>query len=125
MLVGVLLWVIFEGRRKQRAIPVITPLPNQTLAFTKTIAGMYLDKQDHTSISRHQINHFLEYIRSHYKLPTQHTNEEFIIKLAAKSSNSLEDTRKLVNFMVFVRSNNYVTQDQITALNTQIEDFKK
>lgn len=31
MLIGVLIYVIFEGKRKQRAIPVITPLRNQTL----------------------------------------------------------------------------------------------
>lgn len=125
LVVGVLFWVLFEGRRKQRAIPVIKPLPNQSLAFTKTIAGMYLDKRDHTSIARHQINHFLEDVRSTYGLPTQNTNESFITKLALKSNNTLEDTRKLVNFITYVRSHSSVTQAQITALNNMIEDFKK
>lgn len=125
LIVGVLLWVLFEGRRKQRAIPVVTPLPNQTLAFTKTIAGMYLDKRDHTSIAHHQITHFMEYVRSHYGLPTQTINEEFVTKLASKSSNTLEDTRTMINFIVFLRDNNYVTQDQVTALTKKIEDFKE
>lgn len=121
---GVLLWVVFEGRRKQRAVPVIKPLPNQTLTFTKTIAGMYLDKRDHTSIAKHQINHLLEYVRSTYNIPTQNTNEDFIVKLAAKSNNSIEDTRKMVNFITYVRSNSTVTQAQVMALNKMIEDFK-
>ncbi len=124
LLIGTLIWVIFEGRRKQRAIPVIDPLPNQTLAFTKTIAGMYLDRQDHRSVVSHQINHFLEYIRSTYALHTAKINEEFILNLAAKSENTMEDTRLLINSIVALRDKKTVSQEELLQLNTRIEDFK-
>lgn len=124
LILGVFLWVIFKGRRTQRAIPVIKPLPNQTLAFTKTIAGMYLDKRDHKSISQHQINHFLEYVRRTYNISTQITNEDFIIKLAAKSDSSIELTRTLVNFMTYIKGHSSVTQEQVLELNKLIDNFK-
>lgn len=124
LIIGTLLWVIFEGRRKQRAVPVVKPLPNQTLAFTKTIAGMYLDKKDHKSISTHQINHFLEYIRSNYRLDTTKINDVFISQLADKSSNSLEDAKLLINFIVAIRNKSLVTANDLTMLNKRIEDFK-
>lgn len=44
VLIGTLFYVIFEGKRKQRAIHVVVPLKNQTLAFTRTIADMYFEK---------------------------------------------------------------------------------
>ena len=125
LLVGTLLWVIFEGRRKQRAIPIINPLPNQTLAFTKTIAGMYLDKKDHKSIAQHQINHFLEFVRSTYNLDTNNITDEFIKKLALKSDNTLEETRLLINYIVSLRSKKGITQEELLELNKRIEAFKK
>ncbi|MGB3774321.1 MAG: DUF4350 domain-containing protein, partial [Leeuwenhoekiella sp.] len=60
------LWVYFEGKRKQRSIPIVKPVPNQTLDFTRTIAGMYLENSNHKQIAQHQINHFLDYLRSTY-----------------------------------------------------------
>ncbi len=125
LLIGTVLWVIFEGRRKQRAIPIVKPLPNQTLTFTKTIAGMYFDKKDHKSIALHQINHFLEFVRSTYNLDTNFINDEFIKKLALKSDNTLEETRLLINYIVSLRSRQALTQEELLELNKRIEAFKK
>lgn len=124
VIIGTLLWVIFEGRRKQRAIPVITPLPNQTLTFTKTIAGMYLDKKDHKSIVTHQTNHFLNFIRATYSLDTHTLSDDFIAKVAAKSNNSVEQTKLLVNYIVALRAKTVISQDEVMELNKRIEDFK-
>lgn len=124
LLIGTLLWVIFEGRRKQRAIPVITPLPNQTLTFTKTIAGMYLDKRDHKSIVTHQINHFFNFTRTHYSLDTHTLSDDFIVRLASKSNNSVEQTRLLINYIVALRSKSTLSQEEVMELNKRIEDFK-
>src|SRR5699024_3525281 len=42
ILIGAILFIIFEGKRKQKAIKVIPPLRNKTYDYTRTIAGMYL-----------------------------------------------------------------------------------
>ena len=125
LIVAVLLWVLFEGRRKQRAIPIIDPLPNQTLSFTKTIAGMYLDRKDHKSIATHQINHFLEYIRSTYTLDTHTLNQAFITHLALKSNNVVEDTKKVINYIITLKSKEIIQQEELLQLNLLIEEFKK
>lgn len=124
LLIGTFIWVVFEGRRKQRSIPIIKPLPNQTLTYTKTIAGMYLDKKDHKSIVKHQINHFLEFVRSTYTLDTNVISEEFITKLSTKSDNTLEETKLLINYMVALRSKSIVSQEELLELNKRIEAFK-
>jgi len=124
LLIGTFLWVVFEGRRKQRAIPIIKSLPNQTLAFTKTIAGMYLDKRDHKSIVTHQISHFFEFIRSTYALDTSKISEEFITKLASKSGNTVEQTKLLINYIVALRAKQVVSQEELLEINKRIEAFK-
>ena len=124
LLIGVLLWVVFEGKRKQRAIPIIKPLPNQTLAFTKTIAGMYFEKADHKSIAKHQINHFLEYIRSEYTMTTAIRNLEFIERLAAKTENTIKDTKHLIDYITAIEQRTSISKEELLKLNTLIEAFK-
>lgn len=124
LIIGVILWVFFEGKRKQRAIPIIKPLPNQTLAFTKTIAGMYLEKQDHKSIVLHQINHFMEYIREAYKMETADRGLDFIEQLASKSNNTQEDTKRLMDYITSISQKYPITQEELLKLNKLIEAFK-
>ncbi len=124
LLIGVVLWVFFEGKRKQRAIPIIDPLPNQTIAFTKTIAGMYLEKGDHKSIALHQINHFMEHIRSEYAIPTADRGLNFIERLASKSNNTQEDTKKLIDYITSISQKYPITKEELLKLNKLIEAFK-
>ncbi len=124
LLIGVLLWVLFEGKRKQRAIPIIKPLPNQTLTFTKTIAGMYFEKADHKSIAKHQINHFLDYIRSEYNMTTAERNLSFIERLASKTDNTVNDVKRLIDYITAIEQRSSITKEELLKLNTLIEAFK-
>ena len=60
VLIGALIYIIFEGKRKQRAIPIVPPVKNQTVAFTRTIADMYFEKGELHLITKHKIDYFLE-----------------------------------------------------------------
>ena len=95
VLIGALIYIIFEGKRKQRAIPIVKPLKNQTVDFTRTIANMYYESGKHKDIAHHKINHFLEYIRNTLHLSTSEINNSFIKNLAARSNNTVEDTQTL------------------------------
>ncbi|RMB64026.1 DUF4350 domain-containing protein [Dokdonia sinensis] len=124
LIIGVLLWVIFEGKRKQRAIPIVKPLSNKTLDFTETIAGMYLDKMDHRSIAFHQINHFFEFLRSEYLVNTGNRDKQFLEKVSLKSGNSEEETKNLFQFIDDILSTGNVSQEILLDLNKRIEQYK-
>lgn len=124
VLIGGLLYVVFEGKRKQRAIPVIIPLQNQTLAFTRTIADMYYEKGERKQISEHKIEQFLEYIRSHLHLGTIHREEDFYRNLAARSSHSMEEIKAQFNFIEKLRNQHQISDEELKKLNTLIEKFK-
>lgn len=123
-LIGVLIYVVFEGKRKQRAVPVVTPLKNQTLAFTRTISDMYFEKGDQKSIAEHRINYFLDDIRSRYYLGNILKEDDFYKNLAARSGQAYETVKSLFTFMEKLRNKEQVSDSELIQLNTLIQKFK-
>ncbi|WP_111707452.1 DUF4350 domain-containing protein [Lutibacter citreus] len=124
-LIGVLLFIIFDGKRKQRSIPVITPLKNQTLAFTSTIANMYFEKQEHKSIAEHKISYLLEYIRVKLHIPTTKIDETFYEYVASRSGNKKEEIEMLFKLCDEIHLKNEISSEELIKLNKMIEKFKK
>ena len=124
MLVGILLFVIFEGKRKQRAIEIVTPLKNQTIAFTRTIASMYYETQDHKVIAEEKITYFLEYVRNRLHIPTTKMDLAFYKFVAQRSQNTLEDTMALFQLFDQIHAKNTITENELMELNKRIENFK-
>ena len=124
VLIGALVYIIFEGKRKQRAIPIVKPLKNQTVDFTRTIANMYYESGKHKDIAQHKINHFLEYIRNTLHLSTSEINNSFIKNLAARSNNTIEDTQTLFKLISSLSEKIEINTIELERLNTLIEQFK-
>lgn len=124
ILLGVILFVIFEGKRKQRSIPIIEPLKNQTLAFTRTISGMYYEKSRHKEIATKQYILFLEYIRSTLRIPTDHITQKTLIDIAARSNNSMEETKRLFAYFDNLNSKNHIEKEELKRLYELISEFK-
>lgn len=124
-LISVLIFVIFEGKRKQRAIPIISALKNQTIAFTQTIANMYFEKQDHKNIAEHQISYLMEYIRTKLHIPTINIDQTFFEYVASRSGNSYENVEELFNFCDQIHIKNQISSEELIRLNKMIENFKK
>ncbi|MBS9463737.1 DUF4350 domain-containing protein [Flagellimonas sp. 389] len=124
VLIGALVYVIFEGKRKQRAIPVVAPLKNQTLAFTRTIADMYFESGEQKKITEHKVAYFLEYIRTKLYMATQDIDESFLRRLATRSNNTLEDVQQLFALIHNMESKEQITDMELQQLNKKIEAFK-
>ncbi|MFC4094667.1 DUF4350 domain-containing protein [Euzebyella saccharophila] len=124
-LLGVLLYVVFEGKRKQRAIPVIEPLKNQTLAFTRTIADMYYESGETKAIAKHKIDYFLDYVRNHFYFQSIEKTEDFYQNLASRSSHEMEEVEQLFNYINQIESKETITDTELQKLNSLIEKFKK
>src|SRR5690606_24922932 len=60
-LIALLLFLLINSKRKQKAIPVIEPLKNTTVDFIKTVSNLYLDSKDYNSIISKRLVYFNEY----------------------------------------------------------------
>ena len=122
---GMLLYVLFEMKRRQRIIPVIVPLRNTTVDFIKTIAGVYFQQKDNSSIALKKITYFLEFIRNTYFINTNHLNMEFIETLSRKSGVSKTETEGLVQLIYDAQNAKQVSDKYLLVLNNKIDQFYK
>ena len=123
-LIGILLFVIFEGKRKQRFIPIVTPLKNQTLAFSRTIANMYYEKSEHKNIAEHRIDYLLDFIRLKLRIPTYKMDATFYKYVSSRSGKSEKEIKILFDYCEQIHIKNTITKEELLKLNTLIEEFK-
>src|SRR5690606_31850597 len=103
LLSGLLIFVIFRGKREQRIIPVVKPLENSSVEFAKTLSVLYLEHGDFSNIIAKKINFFLENIRSKLYLNTENLSQDFIKNLASKSGNTEEKTSELIEYIIHLK----------------------
>ncbi|SCY14404.1 protein of unknown function [Nonlabens sp. Hel1_33_55] len=120
---GILLYMIFVSKREQRIVPVIKPLQNATVEFTKTIGNLYYQSGDYTSIVDKKITFFLERVRSTYYLNTEKLDSSFIKKLATKAGQPQDQTQELIQLINNLRAKPLHNQYELKQLNKQIEAF--
>ncbi|MBV1924398.1 MAG: DUF4350 domain-containing protein [Flavobacteriaceae bacterium] len=125
VLIGTFLFVLFEGKRKQRSIPIVNPLTNKTYEYTRTISGMYLDKKENHLIAQKQIALFFEFIRTRLRVPTEHINSRFFNAVASRTGNDMETTKNLFTFIEKVQHQQQTSQEELIKLYKEITAYKK
>ncbi len=124
ILITSIIFILFEGKRKQRAIPVIDPPANRSFEFTETISSLYLEQQKFHELGLKKIALFMEFIRTHYRLDTSEINEQFYKDLSIKSEKSIEDAKNLFDFMQDFQQNKENNKQDFFQLAKQINTFK-
>ncbi len=124
-LAGLLLYIFFEMKRRQRIIPVITPLKNSTLDFVKTVANVYYDEKDNIGIADKKVNYFLEYVRNRFNIATQTPDADFAEQLHRKSGLRTEEIAELVSLIASVQTGSEITDDMLLDLDRSIDNFYK
>ena len=120
---GILLFVVFKSKRRQRIIPIIKPLQNTTLEFVNVVSRLYFQKQDHRGIARKKIIFFLEHIRTQYQLSTHQLDEEFAETLSRKSGYPPGKTKFLMWRIRQVEKSRSISAEDLLELNEEIEIF--
>ena len=124
-LAGLLLFMVLEAKRKQRAIPVVQPPANTTLEFVDTVSKLFLRTRDHKNIADKQIHYFLDELRTRYRLDTSQLNEAFEERLAHKSGKPQADVQALVSAIRGAQMRDTLSADELVELCRKIEGFGK
>lgn len=121
-LIGMLIFMIFNAKRKQRVVPIVQPLSNLTIDFTKTIGNLYYQEGDHKNIIDKKIIYFLEKIRTEYLIDTSKLDDEFIKKLQHKTGKEEKDIQELI-FLINEHRNSYHAsiEEDLIRINNAIE----
>jgi hypothetical protein len=125
LLGGGLLFVLLEARRRQRIIPTIRPLPNTTLLFTRTVAGLYQQGSSHGLIAEKKVGLFLDYLRTRFQETNPDLGDDaFRERLARKSGLPRPRVDELLRLVNFARTAPQVTDRELLSLSRAINDFK-
>ncbi len=125
VIAGLIIYVLFQMKRRQRVIPVITPLQNSSLDFIKTVSGVYFNQKDNKGIAHKKITYFLDFIRQRFYLSTHEMDEHFIQQLARKSGISVAEITDLVNLVQHVEYGNEVSDHLLLTIDKYIDNFYK
>ena len=122
-ILSLFLFILFEAKRKQRIIPIITPLANTTLDFVGTISNLYFYKKDHRSIAEKRINFFMDQLRSKYRLHYTEGDESWLEKVARKTGHELGEVKSLFLLVQHIKKQPKISEEQLKELNKKIDDI--
>ncbi|MES2515544.1 MAG: DUF4350 domain-containing protein [Bacteroidota bacterium] len=125
LLLGLLFFMLFEIKRKQRPIPVITPLKNSTLEFIDVVSHVYYNSNNHKHIAEETIQYFYFDVRKKFHVNTNEINEEFYITIHKLSGISQEDIKKLFSYCENIKHAPALTENDLIELNDRINNFKQ
>ena len=120
-LLGMITFMIFNAKRKQRIIPIIKPLPNTTVDFTKTIGNLYFQEGNHDTIMEKKIIYFLEKMRQDYLIDTKNLDDDFVKKVQLKTGKDIKLIEKVVLLIKRQRKTFKSTEAELVELNQVME----
>ncbi len=123
-LFALIMFVIFQAKRKQRVIPISVPPGNATLEFVETVSRVYFNQNNHHIIALKKITYLLDYIRSRFGIATQHLDHDFITTLAVKTGVGEDKTADIVKQIHMVRAAGALNGPQLLRFSQQIDEFK-
>ena len=94
LLAGLLLFIIFNAKRKQRIVPIIEPKKNKSVEFVKSIGNLYLQEGDFHDMMAKKAQYFLNRVRMDLLIDTKDLDEKFIHLLHLKTGKSVEKIRE-------------------------------
>lgn len=125
MLFTIILFLIFGGRRRQRALKTIPPLPNATLSFVKAVGELYYYSKDHKNIARKKMFYFRERLRTLYYLQGDEFSKENAAVISVRAGIPLRSVEQLLGYLRYMQEAEQIDKDELFEINTLIESFYK
>lgn len=121
---GLLLFAIFNAKRKQRIVPVIEPLENTTVEFVKSIGNLYLQEGNPHDMMAKKAQYFLHHVRTEFFINTQVLDDSFIRSLQLKTGKSKRKIKEATMFIkIGLNPNARVSTDDLIKMNNLLDEI--
>lgn len=119
---GLLLFLLFGSKRKQRIIPVLSAPVNQSLEFVKTLSTLHYRTQSHGGIMRKRLSYFQDFVQSHYRIRLSE-GENALKELQAKSGADKALIKRL--YTLLQADIPAIGEDKLIQLDKELDEFYK
>ena len=124
ILAGVILFVIFTGKRQQKIMPTVSSNDNSSLEFTETIARLYLKQNQHNKLIVHMENIFKNKIKSRYYIASSE-EEVYVRRIAQKSGVEKSEIQDILNLFKGGANLTGVSDEYLVNLYKKLNNFYK
>lgn len=123
---GMILFIFFNAKRKQRIVPIIEPLKNTSAEFVKSIGNLYLQEGDFHDMMAKKAQYFLHKVRTDLLIDTQHLDDEFAKKLQLKTGKSAEMVNEAI-ILIKKAQDPYasVMKEDLARINNLLDEILK
>lgn len=125
VLTGVFLFMIFKGRRVQRAIPETRPPENSTLEFARTIGSLYLEKGTHKEIALKKIRFFTDYCRRNLGIDLIEIEDDPVRAISDRSGIPEREIKEMMEHNRRIRKKTDISKKDLKELTSTIDQFYK
>jgi hypothetical protein len=122
-LITMILYALFESKRRQKAIAIIAPVQNDSLEFVKILGGFYFKTSEHRNMAEKKWRFLTEYIRSKYNINYDRKDTTFAEKLSRKSGYPLDEVTAMLNMAIDYLRRDSMTEEELMQLNHSINKF--
>ena len=122
---SLLLFVLYNLKRRQRIIPLQDPLSNASLEFVQVVGSVYYQNRNNQDIAQKKITYFLAYLRNRYFLKTNSIDKNFSELLAQKTGIHEVQANYLTKLLIEIPNADSLSDHELIDLNQSIENFYK
>ncbi|MBO6794270.1 MAG: hypothetical protein JJ895_10180 [Balneolaceae bacterium] len=123
-LFGLIIYLIFGSKRKQRIIPQINPVKNSSIEFAATIANLYLNNGTHAELLAKKLLFFKEYLRTNIGVTTDFEQSD-AEQVAHRSGLAPSEIQTLFSMIRSTQTNTEISTEQLKQVTDQIDWFYK
>ncbi len=120
---GLILYLLFEGKRRQRIIPIVKPKENSTLNFIMTVGSLFYQSKDNQALVRKKTELLKWFIFKRTGLRYEAENMEFRDKLIQKTTIPAEEITTLLQWIKAADQNHKFNDDELITFNKMIESL--
>ena len=118
-LLGVVLFMIFTARRRQRVIPIMSKPANRSLEFIQLIGTLYYQRKDHVDLVRKKFKLFAEELRktAGVDISDVNTDDREYLLLAEKTGMNSDRLKKVIRqIRLVLHSEGNVSVEEMRSL---------
>lgn len=118
-LLGVVLFMIFTARRRQRVIPIMSKPANRSLEFIQLIGTLYYQRKDHVDLVRKKFKLFAEELRktAGVDISDVNTDDREYLLLAEKTGMNSDRLKKVIRqIRLVLHSDGNISVEEMRSL---------
>ncbi len=125
LLLTLILFAVFESKRRQRIIPVYSAPVNASKEFVETIGRLYLYEGDHIDLAKKKIQYFYETISSTYYLKVEEASQQFRKQFAEKAMIPLKKSEAIFDEIIRIKNKETLSEKDLIKFIKMIEQVQK